>query len=94
MTIHPVRTSGLVIGVPQSFAYLQKIQERIVEFVTANSAVSRETFLGLMMATGELAQDVGTVIYGEKAVEIGLIDQLGSLREALDCLHSMIDGVQ
>ena len=91
MTIHPVRTSGLVIGVPQSFAYLEKIQERIVEFVVTNSKVDREQFMDLMLNTGELAQDVGSVVYGKEAVRIGLIDQLGGLKDALRSLHQMID---
>ena len=91
MTIHPVRTSGLVIGVAQSFAYLEKIQQRIVEFVVNNSKVERETFMKLMLNTGELAQDVGSVVYGREAVEIGLIDQLGGLSDALRSLHQMID---
>ena len=91
MTIHPVRMTGMVIAVPQTFSYFQRIQERIVEFVTANSKVDREAFTRLMMATGELAADVGSVIYGQEAVELGLIDQIGGLHDALDCLHQMID---
>ena len=91
MTIHPVRTSGLVIGVQQSFAYLEKIQDRIVEFVVKNSRIRQQTFMDLMLNTGELAQDVGSVVYGKQAVEIGLIDQLGSLSDALTCLRRMID---
>ncbi len=90
MTIHPVRLNGLVIGVPQTFYYFERVQERILQFITANSAVKRETFTRLMLRTGELASDVGSVIYGEEAVEIGLIDQIGGLSDALDCLHSMI----
>ncbi len=90
MTIHPVRMTGMVIAVPQTFSYFQRIQERIVEFVTANSNVDREAFTRLMMATGELAADVGSVIYGQEAVELGLIDQIGGLHDALDCLHQMI----
>ncbi len=90
MTIHPVRLNGIVIGVPQTFAYLSKIQERIVRFVTENSGISREMFTSLMMKTGELAADVGTVIYGEEAVKLGLIDSLGGLSDALDWLHSQI----
>lgn len=90
MTIHPVRLNGLVIGVPQTFYYFERIQERIIQFVTANSKVKRETFTKLMLRTGELAADVGSVIYGEEAVELGLIDQIGGLSDALDCLHEMI----
>ena len=90
MTIHPVRLNGLVIGVPQTFYYFERIQERITQFVTANSHIKRETFTKLMLRTGELAADVGSVIYGEEAVELGLIDQIGGLSDALTCLHEMI----
>ena len=90
MTIHPVRLNGLVIGAPQTFEYLEKIQERIVRFVTEHSSVSRERFLELMLKTGELATDMGTVIDGRQAVEIGLIDSIGSLRDALAYLHEEI----
>lgn len=91
MTIHPVRLNGLVIGVPQTFYYFERIQERILQFVTANSNVKREAFTKLMLQTGELAADVGSVIYGEEAVELGLIDRIGGLSDALECLHKMID---
>ncbi len=90
MTIHPVRLTGVVIGVPQTYNYFGKIQERIVRFVTDNSRISRERFTELMMRTGELAADVGTVIYGEEAVESGLIDRLGGLSDALEYLHGEI----
>lgn len=90
MTIHPVRMNGLVIGVPQTFYYFERIQERIIQFVTANSKVKRDTFTELMLQTGELAADVGSVIYGEEAVKLGIIDQIGGLSAALDCLHEMI----
>jgi len=90
MTIHPVRMNGLVIGVPQTFYYFERIQERIIQFVTANSRVTRDTFTELMLQTGELAADVGSVIYGEEAVKLGIIDQIGGLSDALDCLHEMI----
>ena len=90
MTIHPVRLNGLVIGVPQTFYYFERIQERILQFVTANSHVKREAFTKLMLQTGELAADVGSVIYGEEAVEQGLIDQIGGLSDALECLYGMI----
>ena len=92
MTIHPVRMTGMVIAVPQTFSYFQRIQERIIEFVVANSRADKEEFTKLMMATGELAADVGSVIYGKEAVELGIIDRIGGLRDALDCLHQMIDG--
>ena len=90
MTIHPVRLNDLVIGVPQTFYYFERIQERITQFVTANSRVKREDFTRLMLQTGELAADVGSVIYGEEAVQLGLIDEIGGLSAALDCLHRMI----
>ncbi len=90
MTIHPVRLNGLVIGVAQTFNYFERIQERIIDFVTRNSRVDRETFARLMLKTGEIAADVGSVIYGEEAVRLGLIDHLGSLSDALECLHEMM----
>ena len=90
MTIHPVRLNGLVIGVPQTFYYFERIQERILQFVTANSHIKREAFTKLMLQTGELAADVGSVIYGEEAVELGLIDRIGGLSDALHCLYEMI----
>ncbi len=90
MTIHPVRLNGLVIGVPQTFYYFERIQERITQFVTANSGIKRDDFTKLMLQTGELAADVGSVIYGEEAVELGLIDEIGGLSDALTCLHKMI----
>ena len=90
MTIHPVRLNGLVIGVSQTFHYFERIQERICAFVTRNSRISRERFERLMLNTGEMAADVGSVIYGEEAVRLGLIDHLGGLSDALDCLHRMM----
>ena len=91
MTIHPVRMNGLVIGVPQTFYYFERIQERIVQFVTANSGIKREDFTRLMLQTGELATDVGTVIHGAEAVELGLIDALGGLSDAMERLYAEID---
>ena len=91
MTIHPVRLNGLVVGVPQTFYYFERIQERIVQFVTANSAIKREDFTGLMMRTGELATDVGTVIYGAEAVELGLIDRMGGLSDAFEKLRVLME---
>lgn len=90
MTLHPVRMTGVVVGAPQTFHYFQRIQESIVEFVVRNSGITRDCFLGYMMATGEIATDVGTLIYGKEAVSSGLIDELGNLGSALDCLHDMI----
>lgn len=91
MTIHPVRLNGVVIGVPQTYNYFARIQERIVGFVTEHSHVSREEYLKLMTNTDELANDIGSVIYGREAVELGLIDSLGTLSDALSYLHGEID---
>lgn len=91
MTVHPVRMTGLVVGAPQTFRYFQRIQEQIADFVTANSGITKEEFEGYMMATGEMATDVGTILYGKEAVASGLIDHLGGLNDALAALHQMID---
>ena len=91
MTVHPVRMTGLVVGAPQTYRYFQRIQEQITDFVTHNSGISKEEFGKFMMATGEMATDVGTILYGREAVASGLIDSLGSLCDALACLHEMID---
>lgn len=91
MTIHPVRINGVVIGVPQTYNYFSRIQERIVGFVTSHSRIKREDYLALMTNTDELANDVGSVIYGEKAVSLGLMDSLGTLKDALEYLHENID---
>lgn len=91
MTVHPVRMNGLVLGVPQTLSYFDKMQERIVRFVTDNSGITPERFRELMMATGELVMDVGTVLDGENAVKEGLIDQLGGLSDAIECLYDLID---
>ena len=91
MTVHPVRMTGLVVGAPQTFRYFQRIQEQIADFVTANSGISKEQFERYMMATGEMATDVGTILYGKEAVASGLIDRLGGLNDALTALHKMID---
>ena len=91
MTVHPVRMTGLVVGAPQTFRYFQRIQEQIADFVTANSRISRENFMHYMMATGEMATDVGTILYGKEAVASGLIDKLGGLNDALSTLHRMIE---
>ncbi len=91
MTIHPVRMNGLVLGVPQTLSYFEQMQERIVRFVTDNSKVSPERFREMMLATGELVMDVGTVLNGEAAVKEGLIDSIGSLSDALNYLYEMTD---
>jgi len=90
MMIHPVRMSGVVVGAPATYHYFQRIQEQITDFVTANSSITREQFSDYMMATGQIATDVGTIVYGREAVESGLIDRLGGLHDALECLHRMI----
>lgn len=91
MTIHPVRLSGTVIGVSQMFHYFERTQERILQFVTRSSGVKREDFIKLMLNTGELTGDIGSVLYGEEAVSLGLIDRLGGLSDALECLHGQIE---
>lgn len=92
MTVHPVRMNGLVLGIPQTLSYFEKMQDRIVNFVANNSNITDEKFRELMLKTGELVMDVGTVLDGEGAVECGLIDELGGLRNALDFIDSQIDG--
>ncbi|MDR1299264.1 MAG: ATP-dependent Clp protease proteolytic subunit [Oscillospiraceae bacterium] len=92
VTIHPVRLTGVVIGAPQTYNYFGRIQERIVMFVTKNSNIKKERFIEMMMNSGELAADIGTVIYGEEAVECGLIDEVGSLGDALGWLHGQLGG--
>ncbi len=91
MTIHPVRMNGTVLGVPQTLSYFDKMQERITGFVTRNSKISAERFKELMMNTGELVMDVGTVIDGETAVKEGLIDSLGGLSDAIEKLYQLIE---
>ena len=91
MTIHPVRLNGVVIAVPQSFNYFQRTQERVVKFIIGNSHISRDKLMDYMLRTSELANDVGSVIDAQDAVECGLIDCIGSLSDALSYLHSEID---
>lgn len=91
MTVHPVRMNGLVLGVPQTLSYFEQMQERIVRFVTDNSNISAERFREMMLATGELVMDVGTVLNGEAAVKEGLIDSIGSLSDALCWLYNEIE---
>ena len=90
MTIHPVRINGTIIAVPQAFEYLAKIQERISDFITGHSHIQPERLAGLMRETGQLTADVGTVISGREAQEIGLIDRVGTLSDALEELYGMI----
>lgn len=91
MTIHPIRMNGLVIGVPQTFEYLDKMQERVVRFVTSHSRVMEHTFKDLMFKTGELTRDIGTTVIGTDAVRHGLIDAVGGLGDALRELNAMIE---
>ncbi len=91
MTIHPVRMNGLVLGVPQMLNHFERMQERITDFVTSNSQITSERFTSLMMNTGELVTDVGSVLNGEKAVNEGLIDKLGNLSDVIECLNEMIE---
>lgn len=90
MTIHPIRLNGLIIGVPQTFEYLEKMQERVVRFVTGHSGIKDETFKDLMFRTGELTRDIGTTIIGEEAVRHGLIDAVGGIGDALKELNRRI----
>lgn len=90
MTIHPIRLNGMVIGVPQTYEYFDRMQDRVVQFVTKNSNISKERFRELMLKTGELANDVGTILFGEEAVKYGLIDEMGGLKEALKKLYELI----
>lgn len=91
MTVHPVRTTGLTLGVPQTFEYFQRMQDRITTFVTEHSAISRENYMRLVMNTGELVMDVGTVLDGERAVTEGLIDAVGTVSDAIEALYRMIE---
>lgn len=91
MTIHPVRMNGLIVGVPQTLDYFQRMQQRITKFVTQHSKISAKRFMELSMNTEELVMDVGTVLDGPQAVEEGLIDSLGSLSDAIGCLYGMIE---
>jgi len=90
MMVHPVRMTGLIIGVPQTFAFFQKIQDRITGFVTSHSRIREKRFMELMMETGELTKDVGTVLVGKQAVEEGIIDAVGGMKEALKKLQNLI----
>lgn len=91
MTIHPVRMNGLVIGVPQMLNHFQRMQERITNFVVKNSRIAYDDFTNLLMNTGEMVTDVGSVLDGKMAVDSGLIDSLGTLSQAIDKLYSMLD---
>ncbi|MFS8629933.1 MAG: ATP-dependent Clp protease proteolytic subunit, partial [Bacillales bacterium] len=91
MTIHPIRLSGLVIGVPQTFEYLDKMQERVIKFVTKHSKISEEKFKELMFAKGNLTRDIGTNVIGPEAVKYGLMDEVGGIGEAIKKLNELIE---
>ncbi|NMB35406.1 MAG: hypothetical protein GX989_03845 [Firmicutes bacterium] len=91
MTVHPIRLTGLVVGVSQVFDYLDKMQERIIDFVVRHSRISREKFKELMFNTGQLGRDIGTVLVGHEAVEIGLIDAVGGISSAVDKLRELVE---
>ncbi|MCM3765709.1 ClpP family protease [Neobacillus niacini] len=91
MTIHPIRLTGLVIGVPQTFEYMDKMQERVVNFVTKHSKIPEETFKDLMFAKGNLTRDIGTNVIGADAVKVGLIDEIGGLGQAMKKLNELIE---
>ncbi|MCL5057323.1 MAG: ATP-dependent Clp protease proteolytic subunit, partial [Actinobacteria bacterium] len=91
MTIHPIRLNGLVIGVPQTYEYLDKMQDRVVNFVTRHARINSTEFRELMFRTGELARDIGTVLIGKDAVEKGLIDEVGGVSQAVNRLKNMIE---
>ena len=90
MTIHPIRLTGLVIGVPQTYDYLDKMQDRIIKFVSTHSRISEKKFRELIFRTGELVRDVGTVLIGKEAVELGLSNEVGGLNAALAKLRSLV----
>ena len=91
MTIHPVRMSGTVIAAPETYRYFERIRERIVKFVAGHSRISEDRFRQLMLASGDMANDVGTVLYGEETVALGIMDQVGGLSDALDSLYRQMD---
>ena len=90
MTVHPIRMTGLVLGVSQTYDYLNRMQERVVSFVCQHSRIQRERFMALMQSTDTLANDIGTILVGEEAVNCGLIDRMGSLHQAMECLRDLI----
>lgn len=90
MTVHPLRMSGMVIGVAQTFRYFERMQERICEFVVSNSNITNENFKKLMLATDDMANDVGTILFAKQAVEIGMIDSMGGLADALSKMYELI----
>ena len=90
MTVHPVRTTGLTLGVPQTFEYFQRMQDRITTFVAKNSNITKDRYNQLVLNTGELVMDIGTILEGEEAVEEGLIDEVGTVSDAIDALYDLI----
>ena len=90
MTVHPVRTTGLTLGVPQTFEYFQRMQDRITTFVAENSNITKDRYNQLVLNTGELVMDIGTILEGEEAVEEGLIDEVGTVSDAIDALYALI----
>lgn len=91
MTVHPIRLTGLVIGVPQTFEYLDKMQDRVIQFITRHSRITEEKFRELMFSTGQLARDIGTVLVGNDAVAVGLIDEAAGLGRAVAVLNALIE---
>ena len=91
MTIHPVRMSGTMIAAPQTYHYFDRIQERIIRFVAKNSHIAADKFRELMLKSGDMSNDVGSIVYGEQAVELGLMDEVGTLQDALASLYEMMD---
>jgi len=91
MTIHPIRLTGLVIGVPQTYEYLDKMQDRVIKFVIEHSNIDEDTFRELMFSTGKLARDIGTVLVGSDAVKCGLIDEVGGIGQAVSKLEELIN---
>lgn len=91
MTIHPVRLTGMVIGVPATMEYIERMQDRVVDFVVSHSNITEEKFRHLMLTVGELSQDIGTVVVGRRAVEYGLIDELGTIKEAMKKIDALIE---
>ncbi len=90
MTIHPIRLSGMLLGVPQTYEYLDKMQDRVISFVSNHSGMERDKYRELMLSTGQLARDIGTVLVGKDAVEVGLIDQVGGISAAVSYLNNNI----
>ncbi|HOJ83205.1 MAG TPA: ATP-dependent Clp protease proteolytic subunit [Bacillota bacterium] len=91
MTIHPIRLAGLVIGVPQTYEYLDKMQDRVIQFITRHSRISEAKFRELMFSTGQLARDIGTVLVGKDAVEVGLINEAAGVGRAITVLNELIE---